>query len=202
MRNLLLAGVLLGPLFYVVVVAQMATRTGFTFTRHPISLLALGDWGWVQTANFVVAGLLGVALAAALFTLGAEPASLAAAVLILVFGAGIIIAGLFPADPSMGFPPGAPDGQPAALSRRAQLHGLGFMVSFSALTLAILAFAILFWSGDRAVSLGCIVIALSIPAIIAAGMSRIEWASTAFFTAGLVAFGWLAFVSFLLWKGN
>jgi hypothetical protein len=34
--------------------------------RHPVSSLALGDWGWLQTANFIVAGLLTLAFAVGL----------------------------------------------------------------------------------------------------------------------------------------
>ena len=34
-KFLLACGVALGPLFYVVVVAQILTRTGFDISRHP-----------------------------------------------------------------------------------------------------------------------------------------------------------------------
>ena len=33
--------------------AQGLVRDGYDFTRHPMSLLALGEGGWVQIANFV-----------------------------------------------------------------------------------------------------------------------------------------------------
>ena len=54
-RHLLTAGIVAGPLFVTVVALQLATRDGFDLTHHPISLLTLGDAGWVQVANFVVA---------------------------------------------------------------------------------------------------------------------------------------------------
>jgi hypothetical protein len=49
-------------LFMIVVSIQAVTRTGFDLTRHPASLLSLGEFGWVQVGNFIVAGLLVVVL--------------------------------------------------------------------------------------------------------------------------------------------
>jgi hypothetical protein len=62
-RALLACGVAAGPLFVVVGLAQMLTRDGFDPLRHPLSLLSLGDLGWIQIANFVLAGGLFVACA-------------------------------------------------------------------------------------------------------------------------------------------
>jgi hypothetical protein len=49
--------VLAGPLFVIVVAVQILTREGFDLSRHPISLLSVGDLGWIQMANFVIAGI-------------------------------------------------------------------------------------------------------------------------------------------------
>ena len=57
-RNLLVSGIVAGPLFVIASLAQAFTRTGFDLGRHPISLLSLGSLGWVQIANFVVSGVL------------------------------------------------------------------------------------------------------------------------------------------------
>jgi hypothetical protein len=57
-RNLLLCGIVAGPLFIAISLIQAFTRTGFDLARHPISLLGLGSLGWVQIANFVVCGVL------------------------------------------------------------------------------------------------------------------------------------------------
>ena len=62
-KFLLACGVALGPLFYVVVVAQILTRTGFDISKHPLSLLSLGNTGWIQIANFILTGLLAIACA-------------------------------------------------------------------------------------------------------------------------------------------
>jgi hypothetical protein len=76
--------------------------------RLPISLLALGDLGWMQAANFIVFGVLELA-----FAIGLRPAILGDAdgsrwgpPLVAVFAMGIIAAGVFPTDPGGGFPPG------------------------------------------------------------------------------------------------
>lgn len=133
--RLLWAGVAAGPLFLVVTLAQVSTRDGFDLSRHPASLLSLGDLGFVQIANFVVTGVLYVVAAFAIREATALAVSIAAV------GVGMIVAGVFTADPSLGFPPGAPDGVPDTLSTHAALHGVGFAVAFVAILAANLLFA-------------------------------------------------------------
>jgi Protein of unknown function (DUF998) len=51
--NVLLACRLMaGPLFVGVAVGQVLLRDGFDLTRHPLSLLSLGELGWIQVTNF------------------------------------------------------------------------------------------------------------------------------------------------------
>src|SRR4029450_10187220 len=50
-----------GPVWGAVSLAQAATREGFDLTRHPLSALANGSLGWLQIANFLVAGVLTIA---------------------------------------------------------------------------------------------------------------------------------------------
>ena len=45
--RLLACGVLAGPLFLTVLMIQAFTREGFDLSRHPLSLLSLGDLGWI-----------------------------------------------------------------------------------------------------------------------------------------------------------
>src|SRR4051794_17279111 len=97
----LLLGALTGPAFLTVAVAQMLLRSGFDITVHPISALSLGEAGWVQSANFVVAGLLTVVAATALHrrmrdTVGGTWGPL----LVGLFGFGLALAGVFPTDPA------------------------------------------------------------------------------------------------------
>jgi Protein of unknown function (DUF998) len=140
-RNLLLCGMVAGPLFVATSLIQAFTRTGFDLARHPISLLGLGSLGWLQIANFVVSGVLyvlgAVGLRAALRSgrgRGWGP------LFIGITGVGLIIAGVFTTDPGAGFPPGAPAGAPA-MSWHGALHEVGFLLSFVGAIGACLVFA-------------------------------------------------------------
>lgn len=55
-RSLLGYGIIAGPFYVAVSLAQALTRDGSDLTRHQWSLLANGDLGWIQVANFVVTG--------------------------------------------------------------------------------------------------------------------------------------------------
>ena len=61
--RLLACGIAAGPLFLTVGLTQAFIRDGFDLSRHPLSLLSLGDLGWVQITNFVVTGGLFLACA-------------------------------------------------------------------------------------------------------------------------------------------
>lgn len=54
----LLSGVAGTALFVVIFLADGATRPGYDPIRHPVSALALGARGWLQTTNFLLSGLL------------------------------------------------------------------------------------------------------------------------------------------------
>jgi hypothetical membrane protein len=99
-RWLLTLGALAGPLFVGTFLVAGALRAHYDPLRHPVSSLELGPHGWVQHANFIVAGLLTLALAA-----GARAAlRTPAAVLIGVWALGLIGAGVFTTDPVSGYP--------------------------------------------------------------------------------------------------
>jgi hypothetical protein len=68
-RTLLVGGLVAGPLYLFLALAQAGTREGFDITRHAVSMLALGPGGWVQVANFVMTGLLVLACARRQFVL-------------------------------------------------------------------------------------------------------------------------------------
>jgi hypothetical protein len=55
-RLLLGLGVIAGPFYVAVSLAQALTRDGFDITRHAWSLLANGDLGWLQMANLILTG--------------------------------------------------------------------------------------------------------------------------------------------------
>lgn len=129
-KSLLGYGVIAGPLYVVVSLAQALARDGFDLTRHQWSLLANGDWGWIQVVNFVVAGLMTIAFAVGLArTLRPGTGGTWGPRLIGAYGASLIAAGVFRADPALGFPHGTPD-EPATVTWHGMLHfaagGIGF----------------------------------------------------------------------------
>ena len=113
-RLLLVAGVVAGPIFVLTAGIQALTREGFTLAHQPLSMLSLGDLGWIQITNFVLAGLLSLAFAAGVKRrLTSGPGHVWAPLLFAVFGIGLLIGGAFVPDPALGYPPGTPDEIPA-----------------------------------------------------------------------------------------
>lgn len=87
----------MGPLLFTVVyLIEGVTRVGCDAWRTDESHLSLGKGGWVQIVSFVVIGLLMMGFAAG--------------VLLAVFGLSLVLASLFAADPSQGYPQGTPPG--------------------------------------------------------------------------------------------
>ncbi len=147
---LLLCGVLAGPLFVLVFLVDGATRPGYDPTSMPVSLLAVGDRGWLQTLNFLVDGVLLTAFAIGLFrALGDRGTpSIAGPSIIGIVALGVLGAGIFATDPGAGFPPGVPP--PAVPSSRGELHDLASLLVFAGLPVACFTFAARFarW-GER-----------------------------------------------------
>ena len=141
-RRLLACGIVAGPLFLAVTVVQALTRDGFDLGRHPVSLLSLGDLGWLQVANFVVAGALFVACAIGLRrALQSGRGSTWGPRLVGALGVGLIVAGVFVTDAGAGYPPGAPAGAPPEISWHGILHEVGFMIAFVGMVVGCLVFA-------------------------------------------------------------
>ncbi|MBC6456446.1 DUF998 domain-containing protein [Actinomadura sp. HBU206391] len=151
-RTLLTCGIVAGPLYIVVVVLQMLTRDGYDISRHPASMLSNGDQGWIQIANFAVSGLLFVACAIGLHRVlgpAAGRGGIWGPRLIGVFGAGMVAAAVFSADPSDGFPPGTPTGPPTSISWHGAVHFLVAGIAFLALIAACFVFARRFAAAGR-----------------------------------------------------
>jgi hypothetical protein len=143
-RQLLLCGVLAGPIYLTAGVAQGLLREGFSFARHPLSVLANGPLGWIQTANFLLCGLLVIAAAAGISrVLGKGSRGLTWA--LTGYGAGMIAASIFPADPVDGFPPGTPPGFPTSISTTGLVHFVSGAWTFLCLALSGLFGAWTFW---------------------------------------------------------
>ena len=110
-KSLLGYGVIAGPIYVLSAAGQMATRDGFDPTRHAASQLANGDLGWIQIATFLITGAMTIAGAVGVRrALGPVRQSAWASGLLGGYGAGLVAAGFFRADPSDGFPPGTPAG--------------------------------------------------------------------------------------------
>lgn len=154
-RVLVTAGVVAGPLFVVVGLVQVLTREGFDLRRHPLSLLALGDLGWIQIANFIVAGVLMLAFAlGARRSLGDGPGRVWAPVLFALYGVGLVLGGAFTADPALGFPIGTPDGYPTEWTFHGTVHAFAAPLAFLALVAVTWVVARrLAWEGHRAAAI-------------------------------------------------
>jgi Protein of unknown function (DUF998) len=134
-RVLLRCGVLAGPFYLAVGLIQALLRDGFDFARHPLSLLANGPGGWVQTANFVLTGLM-VLAAAVGFGRVLGTTSRAVTWFLGGFGVSMIVAAMFPADPVDGFPPGTPKGFPTSISLTGLLHFVAGALGFTFLAIS------------------------------------------------------------------
>jgi len=99
--GLLLVSGVAGPVLFVVsVLVQGATRPGYNAWHHPVSDLALGPQGWLQTATFILTGVLVLAFAAGLrWALHPGAGATWAPILIGVTGLGLVAAAFFPTDP-------------------------------------------------------------------------------------------------------
>ncbi|MGS0687786.1 DUF998 domain-containing protein [Nakamurella sp. GG22] len=213
--GLLRCGVLAGPLFVLVAAAQVFTVEGFDIARQPLSLLSLGDTGWIQIANFIISGLLVLAFAVGLRRTLASGRGRALAsgrgralasgrgrtlasgrgrtwgpLLIGGYGAGLVVAGIFPPDPSQGFPAGAPAGNPDQLSTHSMLHGVGFALAFGCLVAACLVFARRFAaSGESGWAVYCVVTAIA--SALLAGWPSQDGASIRYAIAAVAAWAFV-----------
>jgi hypothetical protein len=169
-RPLLIGGVVGPVLFVVVLLIEGATRPGYSAWRNFVSQLSLSSQGWEQVTNFLVCGLLCLGFSAGLRrALAGGKGAVAGPAALGVFGAGLIIAGVFSTDPALGYPPGTlpVSGSPALHGTpHAMIHGLAGLVCFVSLTVACFAMARRFggdirWRGWTAYSILTGIVVLS-----------------------------------------
>jgi len=140
-RKLLTAGMIAGPLFIVVALAQAFMREGYDWTKHPTSMLALGDLGWIQITNFVVASILFFACAIGVKrALRDKPGRRWAPILVGTFAVALLIAGIFLTDAGLGFPPGATEKFPE-FSWHGIVHSVGPTIGINSLFVSFFVFA-------------------------------------------------------------
>ena len=123
--------VVAGPLYVIVGAIEMLTRPGFDPTRHDLSLMSNGDWGWIHISLLILTGLLTIAGAVGMRrVLRGGRGGTWGPLLLGIYGLGLIGAGFFTADPALGFPPGTP-ANAHAVSWHGLLHficgGIGFL---------------------------------------------------------------------------
>jgi hypothetical protein len=200
-RSLLGYGVLAGPLYVTVSLAQAFTRDGFDPSRHEWSLLADGGLGWIQSTNLALAGVMSVAFAVGLGR--ALPGTRWAARLVGGYGLGLVGAGAFRADPALGFPPGTPGGQPSHVSWHGMLH-LGFgAVGFTCIAIACLLVGAR-WGRDgrpgwaRFSQVTGVVFLLGFGAV-AAGAGAV-WANLFFTATVILVWAWMCAVAVTLYR--
>jgi len=133
---LLACGAVAGPLYIALGVFQMLIRPGYDPTRHDLSLMSNGDLGWIQITNFVVTGLLVIAGALGMkHALAGSRGRIWGPLMVGMYGLGLIGAGIFVADPALGFPPGTP-ADAHEISGHGILHfvtgGIGFLALIAA----------------------------------------------------------------------
>lgn len=198
-RSLLGYGVLAGPFYVGVSLAQALTRPGFDLTRHEWSLLSNGVLGWIQVANFTLTGLMVLAAAIGLGrALRPGVASTWAPRLVGGYGVGLVAAGLLRADPAMGFPVGAP-ADPAAVSWHGMGHLIAGSIGFACLIAACFVLARR-WHGTLAVFsrvTGVVFLAGFAGIATGAGSAVVILAFTG---AVVVAWAWLATVCLHLYR--
>ncbi|GLY67555.1 DUF998 domain-containing protein [Amycolatopsis taiwanensis] len=106
-RVLLACGVVAGPLYVAVTLIQGLTRDGFDPRVHTFNVMTTGDLGWLQRTNGLLTGVLIV-----LFAVGVSQVLRTGRFagwgprLLGLYGAAIIVGGVFPSDPQPGFPAG------------------------------------------------------------------------------------------------
>lgn len=131
-RTLLKVGAA-GPIAFMAVATLAGLLTpGYNMLAQPISELALGPNGWLQTANFLIFGVAIIAFALGLFRSLPRPSWVGTGLLIIC-GAGMFATGLFPTDPK-----GAPE------TDTGNMHNLLFLLIFLTLMISYIFSALSF----------------------------------------------------------
>lgn len=200
MQPLLWAGVAGAVLFVGTFLVEGLTRRNYDTFRQPVSALALGPGGWMQQVNFVATGvlmlLLAAGLGASLRPLGGSPL---APVLVGIYAAGLILAGIFVTDPVPGYPPDPP----AAPTRHGHLHTISSLLVFLPLfAAAIVVGRLLAASGSPAWAAYSLLTAVAIIAGMLlsgagfGGASRVAPVAGVVQRAAIIAgWGWLALLA-------
>src|SRR6266480_7379035 len=197
---LLICGVVAGPIYIIVGGIEMLTRPGFDPTRHDLSLMSNGDWGWIHISLLVLTGLLTIAGAVGMRrVLTGSQGGAWGPILVGIYGLGLIGAGFFVADPALGSPPGTP-ANAHAVSWHGLLHfvsgGIGFLGLIAACFVFARRFAAQRLRGWAVYSVATGVIYLAAFAGIALGSNAVGVITTtvilAFSVAVVIGWAWIS----------
>ncbi|MEU4332566.1 DUF998 domain-containing protein [Nonomuraea dietziae] len=199
---LLTCGIAAGVLVPALILTDGATRPRYSLWHHGASQLGTGQRGWLQTVNFVIGGLLLLAFAAGLrralrHTAPSGRATAWGPILLAAAGLALVVAGIVPTDPALGYPPGKPE----VITAAGRVHGLAGLVLFAALAATPFVLARSLRGGSRRWVTysrwsGALVIAFAIAAGIAfrldvQGVLRPAPAGLLEHAALLVGFAWI-----------
>lgn len=140
----IISGMIAGPLFIMVFTLEGLARPSYSALRHPVSSLAIGETGWMQSADFLAAGVLALIFASALRRYYRGPDGTTWGPIFIGAAAVLLIAtGLVVTDPFSGYPPGTP-GHPLTYSVHGIVHSACSTCAFVSLAAACIVFARLF----------------------------------------------------------
>ena len=199
-----LAGVAGPVIFLSVLTLAGLMRDGYDPVTRFASDLAIGEAGWVQTANFIALGSLLIVFAAGLRRGLADGSTLRASVVLLCLsGVGLVLAGLFPTDLA---------GQPS--TSHGAVHFAASLLAFGTLLLAFFLIARAFGQDARwvryagySIRTGIVVGVLCLAATAAAPAATFNnhhagplaaWTGLVQRALFLVAFGWIAVIGLKL----
>ena len=199
-NRLLALGAIAGPIYIIIGALEMMLRPGYDIRRHELSVVANGEYGWIHIAMMATTGLLTVVGAVGLRrAIRGQIAGRWAPILIGLYGAGVICAAFFTADPTMGFPPGTP-ANAHSVTWHGSLHLMFGSLGFLGLIAAALVLARRFRSTAQrglmtfSIITGVLFLLSSFSGIVAGGGGTNEnpdaLAATLFAFTGAVAVAW------------
>jgi len=197
-RSMLGWGVVAGPFYLTFGLILALTRDGFDLSRHALSLLTLGDQGWLQTLNFALTGIMVIVAGWGLLR-AITGRGRAAGALVIVAGAAIALAGVFRPDPVGGFPAGAEEG----MSVSGMLHLALGAVEFVAFAAAAILLARFFASrAERGRALWSRLAGVAIVVCFAAGaaFATMPAGVALLWAAVVVGFAWLLTASLWVYR--
>lgn len=200
-RSLLGYGVLAGVVYLVVSLVLALTREGFRLSEHALSLLMLGEGGWLQRANLVLVGVMVVAAAVGVArALRPARASRTTGGLLGGYGLALVLGGVFPPDPGAGFPPGALEN---AGTVAGVLHlvfgGVGFLLLACAAVVVGRWFATADMPGEAARARVAAVV-IVVGSIVGVALATSTAGVVALWVAVLAGWAWLASASIALYR--